>query len=233
MYTNEQKPNQPALTKKQAGFLSFLRECIREKGYPPTVRELMAGLGFSSPHIVQKYLNVLERKGYIKRQFNRPRTLEIVDDEGERSAFSAKGADVTSVPIVGRVRAGTPHPAIEDIEGHISVDRTICRNSKAFLLRVVGDSMSGAHIVEGDLVLVVPQPIANNGEIVVALVNNEATVKRFYRRGDAIHLKPEHPTMKPIIVRGEGADVSIVGRVTAVIRRLDMQAGAVTKTGRG
>ena len=223
MYTNNKKPEQqqPALTKKQAEFFSFLKESLQEKGYPPTVRELMAGLGFSSPHIVQKYLNVLERKGYIRRQYNSPRAIEIVGGHDSRGIW----ANVTSVPIVGRVRAGAPHPAIEDVEGHISVDKALCRNNKAFLLRVVGDSMCEAHIVDGDLVLVVPQPVANNGEIVVALVNNEATVKRFYKRGNAIHLKPEHPTMKPIIVRGEADDVSIIGRVVAVIRQMDKQAG--------
>lgn len=226
MYTNNQKSEQPALTKKQAGFFSFLKESLQEKGYPPTVRELMAGLGFSSPHIVQKYLNVLERKGYIRRQYNSPRTIEIVGGYDSRETLSARGADVVSVPIVGKVCAGAPHPAIEDVEGHILVDKTLCHNNKAFFLRIVGDSMCEAHIVDGDFALVVPQPVANNGEIVVALVNNEATVKRFYKRGDAIHLKPEHPTMKPIIVRGEADDVSIIGRVVAVIRQMDKQAGA-------
>ncbi len=224
MYTNDEKLEQPSLTKKQAGFFSFLKESFLEKGYPPTVRELMAGMGFSSPHIVQKYLNVLERKGYIRRQYNSPRAIEILGGNDTREILSARGADVMSIPIVGKVRAGAPHPAIEDVEGHISVDKTLCRNNKAFLLRVVGDSMCEAHIVEGDLVLVVPQPVANNGEIVVALVNDEATVKRFYKKGDAIHLKPEHPTMKPIIIKGESIDVSIIGRVVAVIRQMDRQA---------
>jgi len=202
------------LTKKQLRFLSFLKERLQEMGYPPTVREIMDGLGLSSTNMVKKYLDVLERKGYIKRQFNSPRAIEIIE-------ASARSQELMSVPIVGKVRAGTPHPAIEDVEGYLSVDRTICRSNNAFFLRVVGDSMIEAHIQEGDLVLVKPQPVANNGEIVVALINDEATVKRFYKKGHTIQLKPEHPTMKPIIIKEGQADVHIIGKVTTVIRQLD------------
>ncbi len=202
------------LTKKQLRFLSFLKERLQERGYPPTVREIMDGLGLSSTNMVKKYLDVLERKGYIKRQFNSPRAIEIIEASG-------RSLELRSVPIVGKVRAGTPHPAIEDVEGYLSVDRTICRSNNAFFLRVVGDSMIEAHIQEGDLVLVKPQPVANNGEIVVALVNDEATVKRFYKKGNTVQLKPEHPTMKPIIVKEGQADVHIIGKVTTVIRQLD------------
>jgi len=214
MFTNKSKPANSTLTKKQSVFLSFLKEYLLERGYPPTIRELMDGLGLSSTNSVKKYLDILECKGCIKRQFNRPRAIEIVE-------LSARSTEVRSVPIVGRVRAGTPHPVIEDIEGYFSVDKAICRNNEAFLLRVVGDSMINAHILEGDLVLIVPQPVANNGEIVVALINDEATVKRFYTKGDTIQLKPDHPTMKPFIIKGEGSNVSIVGKVVAVIRQLD------------
>jgi repressor LexA len=202
------------LTKKQLKFLSFLKERLQEMGYPPTIREIMDGIGLSSTNMVKKYLDVLERKGYIKRQFNSPRAIEIIEASG-------RSQELMSVPIVGKVRAGTPHPAIEDVEGYLSVDRTICRSNNAFFLRVVGDSMIEAHIQEGDLVLVKPQPVANNGEIVVALINDEATVKRFYKKGNTIQLKPEHPTMKPIIIKEGQADVHIVGKVTTVIRQLD------------
>ncbi|MBI2469648.1 MAG: repressor LexA [Planctomycetes bacterium] len=202
------------LTKKQMKFLSFLKEHLQEMGYPPTVREIMDGIGLSSTNIVKKYLDVLERKGYIRRQFNSPRAIEIIESSG-------KGLESRSVPIMGRVRAGTPHPAIEDIEGYLSMDKTICRSNNTFFLRVVGDSMIEAHIQEGDLVLVKPQPVANNGEIVVALINDEATVKRFYKKGNTIHLKPEHPTMKPILIKEGQADVHIIGKVTTVIRQLD------------
>lgn len=213
MYTNKSKSTGSALTKKQENFLSFLKEYLQERGYPPTIRELMDGLGFSSPSIVKKYLDTLERKGYIRRKYNSPRAIEVVE-------VSGKKPEVRDFPIVGKVNAGAPYPAIEDIEGHFSIDKTICCNNNAFFLRVVGDSMIEAHIIEGDLILVVPQPVANNGEIVVALVNNEATIKRFYKKGDVIQLKPEHPTMKPIFIQGESNMVSIIGRVVAAVRQL-------------
>lgn len=214
MDTNKLKPSNSTLTEKQTGFLSYLKEYHQEKGYPPTVRELMDGLGLSSTNIVSKYLDILERKGYIRRQFNSPRAIEVID-------MSARGAGVRSVPIVGRVQAGTPHPAIEDIEGYLSIDKMVYRNNHAFLLRIVGDSMIDAHILEGDLVLVVPQPVANNGDIVVALIDGESTVKRFYKYDDTIQLKPENPTMKPIVIKEGQSEVSIIGKVTAVIRQLD------------
>ncbi|MFN3531382.1 MAG: transcriptional repressor LexA [Candidatus Brocadia sp.] len=202
------------LTEKQADFLSFLKKYLQERGYPPTVRESMVGLGLSSTSIVKRYFDILERKGYIKRQSHSPRAIEIVD------TAVARNSEIMSVPIVGRVRAGVPHPVVEDIEGYLSVDKTLCRSNNLFLLRVVGDSMIDAHIQDGDLVLVKSQPVANNGEIVVAIIDNEATVKRFYKNGDTIKLKPEHPTMQPIIIKEGQADVSIVGRVVAVIRKL-------------
>ncbi len=214
MNTNNRNPERSALTKKQTGFLSFLKEYCQERGYPPTVREIMDGLGLSSTNVVRKYLKILERKGYIKRQFHSPRAIEIVDTATESS-------EGWSVPIVGGVGGGTPHPVIEDIGGYLWVDKTICGNNTAFFMRVAGDSMIDAHIQAGDLVLIKPQPVANNGEIVVALVDGEATVKRFYQKGDTVQLKPEHPTMKPIIIRQEDAHVSIVGRVVAVLRQTD------------
>ncbi len=222
MSTHKQKYENSTLTKKQDNFFNFLKGYFQERGYPPTVREIVDGMGFSSTHIARKYLEILERKGYVKRQFNSPRAIEIVD-------VSARSSEARSIPIVGVVRAGVPHPAIEDIEGYFPVDKSVCRNNNAFFLRVAGDSMIEAHILEGDLVLVVPQPVANNGEIVVALINDEATVKRLYKRGDTIQLKPEHPTMKPIVVKEGDAKVSIVGRVVAVIRQLDKQPAMVVK----
>lgn len=213
MYPNKLKSANAALSKKQADFFLFLKDYLQENGFPPTIRELRDGVGLSSTNMVKKYLDVLERKGYIKRQFNSPRAIEIIE-------ATTKGSEPISVPIVGRVRAGVPHPVIEDIEGHLSVDRTLCRSNNTFFLRVVGDSMIDAHIQEGDLALIKPQPIANNGEIVVALVGNEATVKRFYKKGDTIHLKPENPAVKPIVIKEGQADVHIIGKVAAVIRQL-------------
>ncbi|MBM4055072.1 MAG: repressor LexA [Planctomycetes bacterium] len=214
MSTDQKKSTNTALTKKQADFLDFLKGYSREKGYPPTVREIMRGLGLSSTNIVKKYLDVLVRKGYIKKQHNSPRAIEIVETPREYSETKA-------IPIVGKVRAGAPHPAIEDITGYLTVDKAICRTDNAFFLQVEGDSMINAHIQEGDLVLVKPQQVANNREIVVALINDEATVKRFYKKGNTLELHPEHPTMKPIVIKGEQDEVRIVGKVTAVVRLLE------------
>lgn len=214
MSTNEEKLTDTALTKKQADFLAFLKASLLEKGYPPTVREIMHGMGLSSTNIVKKYLDILARKGHIKKQYNSPRAIEIIEAPAEH-------AETNLIPIVGRVKAGAPHPAIEDITGYLAVDKTICRTGDAFFLRVEGDSMINAHIQEGDLVLVRPQPVANNREIVVALINDEATVKRFYKKGNTLELRPEHPTMKPIVIRGEQDEVRIIGKVTAVVRLLE------------
>jgi len=216
MNTTVHKSKKSVLTEKQATFLAFLKEYLEDKGYPPTVREIMNGLNLSSTNIIRKYLIILERKGYIKRQGNSSRAIEIVG-----LSDKDKYEETRHVPVAGRVRAGAPHPAIEDITGYLSVDKTLCRNDGAFFLRVEGDSMINAHIQEGDLVLVQPQSVANNGEIVVALINDEATVKKFYKKGSTIQLRPEHPTMKPIILKGGQEDVRIIGKVTAVVRLLN------------
>lgn len=215
MYTNKKHCANLTLTEKQLAFLTFLKEYFYEKGYFPTMREVMHGLGFSSTNIVRKYLSILERKGYIKRNFNSARAIEFI---GERIS---RNPDFISIPIVGRIMAGTPHPAIEDIEGYLSIDKSICKSSNTFFLRVMGNSMIDAHIQEGDLVLVRPQPIADNGDIVVACIDGEATIKRFYKKGNTLQLKPEHPIMKPIIVKEGQAEVLIVGKVITVIRQLE------------
>lgn len=212
MYPNKLKSANAALSKKQADFFLFLKDYLQENGFPPTIRELRDGVGLSSTNMVKKYLDVLERKGYIRRQFSSPRAIEIIG--------VSVASEVRHIPIVGRIRAGIPHPYIEDIEGSFPVDKAICRNRKAFFLRVVGDSMINAHILDGDLVLVVPQPVAYNGEIVAALIDGEATVKRFYQKGNTIELKPDHPTMKPITLAEGQANIHIIGKVTAVIRQL-------------
>src|SRR3972149_6932491 len=157
------------LTKKQSGFLSFLKERLQERGYPPTVREIMDGLGLSSTSIVKKYLDVLERKGYIKRQFNSPRAIEIIEASG-------RSLELRSVPIMGRVRAGTPHPAIEDVEGYLSVDKTICRSNNAFFLRVVGDSMIDCLAAERALGKTRKPKKSRTLAAVGAPINDEATV---------------------------------------------------------
>ena len=200
------------LTKKQEQVLQYIGSYLEERGYPPSIREISQALALSGPHSVKKMLDSLERKGRIRRHARRSRAIELI---GPRQA------GFIQVPLAGRVRAGQPALAVEDIEDYYSLDRDFCRCDDPFLLRVQGDSMQDVHITDGDLVLVRPQPMADNGDIVVALLAEEATVKRFFREQDRIVLKPENSSMKPLIIKAEDdAPVSIAGKVVAVLRQL-------------
>jgi len=194
--------------------LQFLSKYIREKGYPPTIREIVYHLKLASTNSVKKYLDILERKGHIRRIPNSPRAIEVCAQAPVNTA--------RSIPIAGKVRAGEPHLAVEDITGHLAIDTSMARWDNVFLLKVEGDSMIDAHIQEGDYVLVKPQPVAENGEIVVAIINEEATVKRFFMRRNKIYLEPANPTMKPIIIsKNQGHEVAIAGKVVAVLREIE------------
>ncbi len=202
------------LTKKQHNFLSFLTKYIRENGYPPTIREMVYHLKLASTNSVKKYLDILERKGYIKRIPNSPRAIEVCVDTPESQA--------KLIPVAGRVRAGAPHLAVEDITGHLAIDASVARWDDTFFLRVEGDSMIDAHIQDGDFVLVKSQQTAENGDIVVAIINDEATVKRFFRRGNSIYLEPANSTMKPIIIREDQThEMMIAGKVVTVLREIN------------
>ncbi len=202
------------LTNKQHNFLSFLTKYIRENGYPPTIREIVCHLKLASTNSVKKYLDILERKGYIRRIPNSPRAIEVCVETPESHA--------RLIPVVGKVRAGTPHLAVEDITGHLAIDASVARWDNAFFLRVEGESMIEAHIKDGDFVLVKPQQTAENGDIVVAIINDEATVKRFFRRRNSIYLEPANSTMKPIIIRKNQAhEMMIAGKVMTVLRHID------------
>ncbi|WP_129125894.1 transcriptional repressor LexA [Geomonas oryzae] len=198
------------LTSRQKEVLEIVSRHIEEYGYPPTLREIGAKLGVSGTLGVLKHLDALERKGYLRRQEGSTRGITL----------SQQGQGVP-LPIVGQVRAGTLHPAIEDVEGHFTIDRSQMDKGGAFFLRVKGDSMIHAHIVEGDLALVRPQPNAHNKDIVVAMVGGEATLKRFYREADRIRLQPENPNYDPIIVREGDGEVSIVGKVVGIYRQME------------
>ena len=201
------------LTKKQHNFLSFLTKYIRENGYPPTIREMVYHLKLASTNSVKKYLDILERKGYIKRIPNSPRAIEVCTETPESQA--------KLIPVAGRVRAGAPHLAVEDITGHLAIDASVARWDDTFFLKVEGDSMIDAHIQNGDFVLVKSQQTAENGAIVVAIINDEATVKRFFRRGNNIYLEPANSTMKPIIIRKDQAhEMVIAGKVVTVLREI-------------
>ncbi|MFQ5964037.1 MAG: transcriptional repressor LexA [Candidatus Scalinduaceae bacterium] len=202
------------LTKKQHKLLLFLTKYIQENGYPPTVREIVYHLKLASTNSVKKYLDILERKGYIRRIPNSPRAIEVCV---QTPATSAR-----LIPVAGKVRAGEPHLAVEDIAGHLAIDKSMACWDDAFFLRVEGDSMIGAHIQDGDFVLVKPQPTAENSDIVVAVINDEATVKRFFRRRNNIYLEPANPTMKPIIInKNQAHEITIVGKVVTVLRQID------------
>lgn len=206
---------------RQQQILDYLKDHARDHAYPPTVREIGLAVGLSSSSTVQNHLNTLEARGLIRRDPAKSRTVEIVDAHGDRAV--APGGNVVALPLVGRVAAGTPVLAAENIEDHLSVGTEIARGEDAYGLTVHGDSMIGACINDGDIVVVRPRrDPPPDGTIVVARVEHETTgegevtVKRFYREAGRIRLQPENPAMEPIYAR----DVDLEGVVVAVIRLL-------------
>lgn len=197
------------LTEQQAKVLEVIRESIREFGYPPSVRELGERLGLKSTATVHTHLRNLERKGYLKRTAQKSRAFNITGSLDDKEQ-----GPVVFVPLVGMVRAGTPVLAVENIEDMVPFPRSFVKSENVFLLRVQGDSMIDAGIYDGDYVLVRQQDHADNGDIVVALLGDEATVKAFYREKDAIRLQPRNPSLAPIISR----DVRVVGKVIGLYR---------------
>jgi repressor LexA len=197
------------LTEKQQAILNFINEYVRENSFPPSVREIGRQFGIY-PATVQDHISALERKGYLQKKPNQSRTLSV--------PASSRPASDNGIPVVGRVAAGLPLLAQENIEEMIHLPKDWAP-AGAFLLKVQGNSMEGAHILDGDYVLVHPQQTASNGEIVVALLGDEATVKRFYRSDRGISLKPENPKFKPIeIERSEAANFKLIGKVMGVLR---------------
>jgi repressor LexA len=195
-------------TPRQQQVLDYIQSHIDNDGYPPTIREICSHLGVSGTVSAMRHLNALEKKGYIKRS------------PGSRGiALTAPTTDSASLPVVGTVRAGALSPAVEDITGYISVDRAFLHGG-TFFLRVRGDSMIDACICDRDLVLVRPQPAADNQDIVVAMVEGEATLKRFFREKGAIRLQPENTNMAAIIIPDGSGDVTIIGKVVGVYRDL-------------
>lgn len=204
---------QPRLTRRQEQILDFIRAEIHRKGYPPSVREIGEAVGLSSSSTVHAHLAALERHGYIRRDPAKPRALEVLDFRDTERGVDPRS--VTAVPVVGAVAAGQPILAAENIEATLPLPAEFAGES-TFILRVRGDSMVEAGILDGDYVVVRQQSTADNGDIVVALVEDEATVKRFYRESDRIRLQPENSAMEPIYVR----DARVLGKVVALFRRL-------------
>lgn len=197
------------LSERQKAILSFIKKEIKTRGYPPAVREIGEAVGLSSSSTVHSHLNHLESKGYIKRDPTKPRAIEVVDF----NAYSQ--SDIVNIPVLGRVTAGEPILAFENYEESFPLPLDFVKTDNVFMLTVKGDSMVNAGILDGDLVIVKKDSTARNGEIVVALLEDEATVKRFYREKDHIRLQPENDNYEPIITR----DVSILGKVIGLVRR--------------
>lgn len=202
------------LTERQRQVLQYIKDEIRAKGYPPSVREIGEAIGLSSSSTVHGHMARLEEKGYIRRDPTKPRAIEVLDDD-----FALPRKRTIDVPVLGRVTAGLPIFADQNIEDHLPlpVDFVRAEEKDLFFLTVQGDSMIEAGILNGDYVLVRRQHVANNGDIVVALIEDEATVKRFYKEQGHIRLQPENRYMDPIIV----PSAQILGKVVGLIRRFD------------
>jgi len=209
------------LTKRQQQIFDFILSNIDKFGYPPSIPEIQEKFSFKSPNAVNDHLNALERKRYISRRPHKSRGIEVLNHASLKTKNNEANDNVTEMPIIGKVSAGTPILAEENIEGTIFVDKVLARNNRGmFVLRVKGTSMINAGILDGDFVLVRQQSTAERGEMVVVLIEDEATVKRFYRDKNKIRLQPENDTMEPIIVDPKESNVTIIGRVEGVIRKV-------------
>lgn len=210
------------LTKRQQQILDYIRKCIEVKHYPPSVREIGQAIGLSSPSTVHAHLNALEEKGYIRRDGAKSRSMVVT--EGESSPAPSKQADaapntfnehtLTQLPLVGRVAAGTPILAEQNIEEEVPLPTALFGDRNSFLLTVHGDSMINAGIFDGDTLLVREQSSADNGDIVVAMLDDGATVKSYFKEKDCIRLQPHNDAMEPIFTR----DAQIIGVVTGLFR---------------
>ena len=198
-----------SLTKKQEEILEYIKQEILEHGYPPTVREICDKVKLKSTSSVHAHLEKLEKNGYIRRDPTKPRAIEICDD-----SFQMVRTEITSLPVIGRVAAGAPILAEENVEEYIPLPASFIPKGESFILNVRGESMINAGIFDGDKVLVRSCNTANNGDQVVALIDDSATVKTFYKEKDHIRLQPENDTMEPIIVD----NCEILGKVFGVLR---------------
>ncbi len=222
--------NEP-LTERQEKILAFIKKSILEQGYPPTIREIGEHFGIRSTNGVNDHLKALERKGYLMRGELKSRALSVID--GGKASFAklskrrelapAGGGEVVEIPVVGKVAAGAPILAQENITDHVRIDSVLVGDSgkKVFALRVAGDSMIGDGIFDGDYIFVRKQLQASPGEIVVAMIEDEATVKRFYPEGERVRFQPSNPRLKPIYVnRDDFRETQIIGVVVGVYRKV-------------
>lgn len=197
------------ITKKQEEILEYIKDQILSKGYPPSVRDICEGVSLKSTSSVHAHLEALEENGYIRRDPAKPRTIEIVDD-----SFNLNRREIVNVPMIGTVTAGQPILAVESIENYFPIPVDMMPNAETFMLKVKGDSMINVGIYNGDQIIVEKTPSARNGDIVVALIDDSATVKTFYKENGHFRLQPENDTMDPIIVE----HCEILGIVIGLLR---------------
>ena len=197
------------ITKKQTEILEYIKSQILNKGYPLSVRDICTAVNLKSTSSVHAHLETLEKNGYIRRDPTKPRAIEIIDDN-----FNLTRREVVNVPLIGQVAAGQPLLAVENITGYFPIPAEFIPKEEVFMLNVKGESMVNAGIYDGDQIIVKQQSTASNGEIVVALVDDSATVKRFYKENGHIRLQPENDFMEPIIVDS----CEIIGKVIGLIR---------------
>ena len=200
------------ITDKQSQILEYIKSEILNKGYPPSVRDICTAVNLKSTSSVHSHLETLEKNGYIRRDPTKPRTIEIIDDN-----FNLVRREVVNVPMVGTVAAGQPILAIENIDNYFPIPSEYMPNEETFMLKVKGESMINAGVLDGDNILVKRQTTAKNGDMVVALVDDSATVKTFYKENGHIRLQPENDYMDPIIL----PEVEIIGKVFGVFRFFD------------
>ena len=204
-YPMENRP----ITKKQEEILNYIKDEILERGFPPAVREICQAVGLKSTSSVHSHLESLEKNGYIRRNPTKPRAIEILDE-----SFNMLRREMVNVPVVGTVAAGQPILAEQNIDSYFPIPSEYMPNEQSFILKVKGESMVNAGILDGDSVLVMQQTTARNGDIVVALIEDSATVKTYYKENGHYRLQPENDTMDPIIVD----DCKILGKVFGVFR---------------
>ena len=216
------KKDSNELNKREKAIMKFIEKQVVTNGYPPSVREIGKAVGLKSTATVHGYLAKLEQKGYIKKESQKGRTLKLLKggESQDKNQTSIKefysGKEMVEVPVIGKITAGAPILAVENVTDTFPIPIDFVGNSESFMLTVRGESMIEAGILDGDYILVKKQNTANNGEIVVALIEDEATVKTFYKEKDHIRLQPQNSTMDPIIV----PDCKILGKVSGVFRKM-------------
>ncbi|MEI7818183.1 MAG: transcriptional repressor LexA [Desulfuromonadales bacterium] len=200
-----------ALTTRQQQVLTFIKKYLDANGCPPTLREISAHIGTAGTATAISHVGALEKKGYIRRR-----------EGSSRGIVMAEPSSATvSLPIVGRIQAGMLQPAIEDITGHLNFDSSLIKGEGCYFLTVEGDSMINKGILSGDIVLIRPQQVANNGEIVAVMVDGDATLKQFFREHDHILLQPANPAYDPIVIRSGQGEVTIVGKMVGLFRNVE------------